>query len=50
MTVETSEFLGESVRVHGRWNGRPIILRVSEPPADNVLTVGFEPGAVHVLE
>ena len=50
VTVETSEFLGESVRVHGRWNGRPIVLRVSEPPADDVLTVGFEPGTAHVLE
>ena len=48
--VETSEFLGESVRVHGRWNGRPVVLRVTEPPDRDALTVGFDPDAAHILE
>ncbi len=48
--VETSEFLGESVRVHGRRNGTPIVLRVSDPPAGETITVGFDPEAVHVVD
>ncbi|MCU4972195.1 ABC transporter ATP-binding protein [Halobacteria archaeon AArc-m2/3/4] len=50
VTVETSEFLGESVRVHGRWNDTPIVLRLEEPPATEELTVGFAPNGAHVVE
>ncbi|RQH00072.1 ABC transporter ATP-binding protein [Natrarchaeobius oligotrophus] len=48
VTVETCEFLGESVRVHGRWNELPIVLRLSDVP-DDVVTVGFDPDDAHVL-
>ncbi|WP_276255089.1 ABC transporter ATP-binding protein [Halomontanus rarus] len=50
VTVETSEFLGETVRVHGRWNGTPIVLRLAEPPDADELTVGFAPDGAHVVE
>ncbi|MEY7848102.1 ABC transporter ATP-binding protein [Natrarchaeobius sp. A-rgal3] len=47
--VDTCEFLGQSVRVHGRWNGVPVVLRLEEVPDDTVV-VGFDPGDVHVVE
>ena len=50
VAVETSEFLGDHVRVHGRWNDEQIVLRVSEPPAGDRLTVGFDPRAAHIVE
>ena len=50
VTVETSEFLGETVRVTGRWNGRPIVLQLETVPERDELTVGFDPAAVHVIE
>ncbi len=50
VTVETSEFLGETVRVNGRWDGRPIVLQLSDVPEDDELTVGFEPRDAHVIE
>ncbi|SDJ59541.1 ABC transporter ATP-binding protein [Natronorubrum texcoconense] len=49
VSVETSEFRGETVRAYGRWNGVPIVLQLEESPADEI-TVGFEPSSVHVLE
>ncbi|RQG89583.1 ABC transporter ATP-binding protein [Natrarchaeobius chitinivorans] len=47
--VETSEFLGETVRVHGRWNDHAVVLRLEEMPGEAV-TVGFEPGDEHLVE
>ncbi|WP_226004836.1 ABC transporter ATP-binding protein [Natrinema salinisoli] len=47
--VETSEFLGETVRVNGRWNDRKIVLRLDEIPEGDELTVGFEPDDAHVV-
>ena len=47
--VETSEFHGESVRVNGRWGETPIVLRLSDVPDREELTVGFEPEAAHVV-
>lgn len=49
VAVETSEFLGESVRVHGRWSGSRVVLRLDDDPGDEV-TVGFEPGDARVVE
>ncbi len=50
VAVENSEFLGETVRVTGQWNGRPIVLQLSEVPDADALEVGFEPSDVHVIE
>ncbi|MWV38980.1 ABC transporter ATP-binding protein [Natrialba sp. INN-245] len=47
--VETTEFLGESIRAHGNWNDTPVVLRLEEVPDDTV-TVGFAPDDVHVVE
>ncbi|OIB59320.1 ABC transporter ATP-binding protein [Natrialba sp. SSL1] len=47
--IETTEFLGERVRVHGHWNGVPIVLRLAEPPSGETCSVGFEPAAAHVI-
>ncbi|ELY39904.1 ABC transporter ATP-binding protein [Natronorubrum tibetense] len=49
ISVETSEFRGETVHAYGRWNGVPIVLQLEEVPADEI-TVGFEPSSAHVLE
>ncbi len=40
--IETSEFLGTTVRVHGKWNGMSIVLLLEEVPEGD-LTVGFSP-------
>ncbi len=49
VVLETSEFLGETVRVHGRWNGREVTLQLAAAPDGDELTVGFDPGAAHVV-
>ncbi|OLZ42375.1 ABC transporter [Natrinema saccharevitans] len=49
VAVETSEFLGETVRVHGRWNGTEMVLQLPEIPDDDELTVGFDPADAHVV-
>ncbi|QLG49763.1 ABC transporter ATP-binding protein [Natrinema halophilum] len=49
VAVETTEFLGETVRVHGRWNGRAITLRLEDVPDGDELAVGFSPEDVHVV-
>ncbi|WP_152607272.1 TOBE domain-containing protein, partial [Natrinema salifodinae] len=49
VTVETTEFLGETVRVNGRWNGSEIALRLPDVPDGDELTVGFAPEDVHVV-
>lgn len=49
VTVETTEFLGETVRVHGRWNGREITLQLENVPERDDLTVGFAPEDAHVV-
>ncbi|MFC4540840.1 ABC transporter ATP-binding protein [Halosolutus amylolyticus] len=50
VTVETSEFLGETVRVNGRWNGTPIVLQLPAVPESDELRVGFEPEDAHVVD
>ncbi len=50
VAVDTTEFLGETVRVNGRWNGRAIVLQLETVPEADELTVGFDPAAVHVIE
>ncbi|RKD94987.1 ABC transporter ATP-binding protein [Halopiger aswanensis] len=51
VTVETAEFLGEQVRVHGRWNDVPIVLRLADVPDEgSELTVGFAPEDAHVVD
>lgn len=47
-TVESVEFLGESVRMHLSWEAQRLILRTQTSPPDD-LTVGFAPGDVHVI-
>jgi thiamine transport system ATP-binding protein len=49
VTVETSEFLGETVRVNGRWNGTEIVLQLPAIPDRDELTVGFAPEDAHVV-
>ncbi|WP_254521815.1 ABC transporter ATP-binding protein [Natrinema caseinilyticum] len=49
VAVETAEFLGETVRVHGRWNGREITLLLDDVPERDDLTVGFAPEDAHVV-
>ncbi|AEH35344.1 ABC transporter ATP-binding protein [Halopiger xanaduensis] len=50
VTVETAEFLGEQVRVHGCWNDVPIVLRLADVPDEgSELTVGFAPEDAHVV-
>ncbi|PGF15955.1 ABC transporter ATP-binding protein [Natrinema sp. CBA1119] len=50
VSVETSEFLGETVRVNGRWNGGRIVLRLPTVPDRDELTVGFDPDDAHVVD
>ncbi|MEF8779295.1 MAG: ABC transporter ATP-binding protein [Haloferacaceae archaeon] len=47
--VTGTEFLGETTRVHLEWRGRELLLRTAEPPEPE-LTVGFRPGAAHLVE
>lgn len=49
VTVETSEFLGPIVRVHGRWDGIPVVLLLEGVPDDD-LTVGFAPEDARLVE
>ncbi|MGQ3412792.1 ABC transporter ATP-binding protein [Natrinema sp. LN54] len=49
VSVETSEFLGETVRVNGRWNGTEIVLQRPSVPERDELTVGFAPEDAHVV-
>ncbi len=50
VAVETTEFLGETVRINGRWNGRSVVLQLDTVPEADELTVGFDPMAVHVID
>ncbi|WP_122088391.1 ABC transporter ATP-binding protein [Halalkalicoccus subterraneus] len=50
VAVESWEFLGESVRVHCRWLGRELVVRTSDVPHSETLTVGFDPEDVHAIE
>jgi thiamine transport system ATP-binding protein len=49
-SVESAEFLGEAVRVHGNWNGRSLVVRLPDEPTSDELTVGFHPASAHVVE
>jgi thiamine transport system ATP-binding protein len=49
VTVDGWEFLGEACRVRGEWQGRRVVLRVPDPPEEDVLAVGFDPEAAHVV-
>jgi len=49
VTVEDWEFLGEAVRVRGTWGDREVVVRTRDPPTEDVLTVGFDPGDAHLL-
>jgi thiamine transport system ATP-binding protein len=49
VTVDDWEFLGEACRVRGEWAGRPIVVRVPDPPESDRLHVGFVPGDAHVV-
>jgi thiamine transport system ATP-binding protein len=47
-TVESSEFLGETTRVHLDWRGRELLAR-TQTGLDGEVTVGFEPADAHVI-
>ncbi|WP_115862548.1 ABC transporter ATP-binding protein [Halorussus litoreus] len=47
--VEAVEFLGESFRAHLDWEGRELVVRLSERPEDDRLRVGFAPEDAHVV-
>ncbi len=48
-TVESSEFLGETTRVHLDWRGRELLAR-TQTGLDGEVTVGFEPADAHVIQ
>jgi len=48
-TVDDWEFLGESVRVRADWGGRRLTVRLDDVPDGEDLTVGFAPGAAHLI-
>ena len=41
--VLDTEFLGETTRVHLRWEGRRVVVAVDNPPGGEETTVGFDP-------
>ena len=47
--VESTEFLGETTRVHLDWEGRAVTLRTSKIPTDTV-ELGFDADDVHRIE
>jgi len=47
--VEHVEFLGDAYRLHCTWQGRSLLVK-SGSPASGTVTVGVEPGAIHVLD
>jgi thiamine transport system ATP-binding protein len=47
--IETTEFLGETVRVNGRWNERRVVLQLDDVPDSDELTVGFAPEDAHIV-
>ena len=49
VALETAEYLGGTTRLYGEWAGREIVLRMPEPPGEDVLTVGFAPDDATVL-
>ncbi|WP_224333338.1 ABC transporter ATP-binding protein [Haloprofundus halobius] len=50
-TVRETEFLGETTRAHLDWDGREVIVRVSDPPAaGESVALGFDPADAHVFE
>ena len=49
VALDTAEYLGGTTRLYGEWAGREMILRLPEPPDDDVLTVGFDPAAATLL-
>ena len=48
--VRTAEFLGEAFRLHLDWDGTSVTSLASEPPEDDRVVLGFDPGAVHVID
>jgi len=49
VALETTEYLGGITRLYGEWAGGEIVLRLPEPPADDTITVGFDPADAIVL-
>ena len=48
-TVDTVEYLGESTRVYGEWDGRTVVFRTREVPDGDELSVGFDPADATLL-
>lgn len=48
-TVEGTEFLGETTRVHLDWNGTTLLVR-GQTRDEEVVRVGFEPRDAHVVD
>ncbi|MDR9381135.1 MAG: ABC transporter ATP-binding protein [Natronomonas sp.] len=47
--VLDSEFLGETVRARLSWRDRRLVVSLSEPPASDELTVGFDPADAWII-
>ena len=47
-SVESTEFLGETTRVHLDWQGRSLLARATVP-LEGTVTLGFDPGDAHVV-
>lgn len=49
VSLGADEYLGGTTRLYGEWAGRDIVLRLPEPPAEDALTVGFDPAEATLL-
>ncbi|WP_439027991.1 ABC transporter ATP-binding protein [Haloarchaeobius sp. DT45] len=49
VTVDQTEFLGESVRVYCDWDGRQVVWRTDSVPEDETVTLGFDPADATVV-
>ena len=49
-TIETTEFLGETFRVHLDWASQSITYRSDEQPEGESVALGFDTDAAHVLD
>ncbi|MBP1985859.1 ABC transporter ATP-binding protein [Halolamina salifodinae] len=49
VALGADEYLGGTTRLYGEWAGREIVLRLPEPPAEDAITVGFDPTEATLL-
>ncbi len=48
--VEHVEFLGETVRVHARWEGTSVVVATDDVPTGDTLDIGFSPDDAWLLD